>query len=46
MTSTVASKLFSQVIPDDVHSKVKVTVVGAGKVGMAVAFSLLLQVIL
>lgn len=43
MTSTVASKLFSQVIPDDVHSKVKVTVVGAGKVGMAVAFSLLLQ---
>ncbi|ESO05340.1 hypothetical protein HELRODRAFT_156879 [Helobdella robusta] len=41
--SASVSGLFSQVIPDDVHTHVKISIIGVGKVGMAVSFSILLQ---
>ena len=38
------SDLFTSLAEEDHHSSVKVTVVGAGQVGMASAFALLTQV--
>ena len=44
MSSDLASKLLTKVTEEHHHTSAKVTVVGAGQVGMAAAFALMTQV--